>query len=348
MLLLAGQTGGVGWRNHDGAFGNCRKARISGDKDPPLTLMRTKILFAGTGDIGIPVLRHLAESHELLGVLTQPDRPAGRHRELKPPAIKQELLRLAPGTPLLQPESPRLPEAIAWVRGLAPEVMVTMAYGRILPKELLEAPSSACLNIHASLLPRHRGASPIQSAIASGDHESGVSIMHMEEGLDTGDVILEKRIPLRRRETAGSLSERLALLAPEALEEALILMGRGGAPRHPQDQSLATVTGKITREQTLIDWSRPARELERKIRSLQPHPGAVASLELPDGRSLVLKIHSAIVVRRISGSPGSILRADIRGILVACGEGGLLLGAVQPEGGSRMHSAAFARGRALC
>ena len=176
-----------------------------------------RVLFAGTGDIGIPTLHYLKAHHELVGVLTQPDRPAGRHRELKAPAIKEELLRLAPEVPMLQPESPRLPEVISWVRHLAPEIMVTMAYGRILPKELLEAPSLACLNIHASLLPRHRGASPIQAAIASGDTTSGVTIMHMAEGLDTGDMVLEKRIPLGRRETAGSLSEKLANMAPLAL-----------------------------------------------------------------------------------------------------------------------------------
>ena len=190
-----------------------------------------RILFSGTGDIGIPTLNYLMDHHELVGVLTQPDRPAGRHRELKAPAIKEQLLRLAPEIPLLQPESPRLPEAIFWVRQLVPEVMVTMAYGRILPKELLETPSLACLNIHASVLPRHRGASPIQAAIASGDRTSGVTIMHMAEGLDTGDVILEKSIPLARRETAGSLSEKLADLAPLALSEALELLSRGNAPR---------------------------------------------------------------------------------------------------------------------
>ena len=306
-----------------------------------------RILFAGTGDIGIPTLRYLAEKHELLGVLTQPDRPAGRHRELKPPAIKESLLKLAPVIPLLQPESPRDPAALTWVRGLAPEVMVTMAYGRILPMTLLEAPSLACLNIHASLLPRHRGASPIQAAIASGDQESGVTIMHMAEGLDTGDVILEQRIPLRRRETGGSLSDRLATLAPVALDEALRLLAEGKAPRATQDHSLATVTGKITRAETLLDWGRPAIELERKIRSLQPRPGAVGVLPAVDGEGVTLKIHSAIVARRASGVPGKILRIDRRGVLVACGEGGLLLGRVQPEGKGVMHSSSFARGHAL-
>jgi methionyl-tRNA formyltransferase len=225
--------------------------------------------------------------------------------------------------------------------------MVTMAYGRILPKELLEAPSLACLNIHASVLPCHRGASPIQSAIASGDRTSGVTIMHMAEGLDTGDVILEKSIPLSRRETAGSLSEKLANLAPLALSEALELLSRGNAPRFQQDHALATVTGKIGREESLIDWSQPAIVLEQKIRSLQPRPAAVATLPASNGEAISLKIHSAMLARKASGKPGNILRVDERGVLVACGVGGLLLQMIQPEGKARMHSAAFARGRAL-
>jgi methionyl-tRNA formyltransferase len=306
-----------------------------------------RVIFAGTGDIGIPSLRFLLEKHELVGVLSQPDRPAGRRRELKPPAIKEELIRLSPSTPLLQPESPKDPGVLEWIRELAPEVMVTMAYGRILPKAILEAPSLACLNIHASLLPRHRGASPIQAAIASGDRESGVTIMHMAEGLDTGDVILEKRLPIRRRETAGSLSERMALLSPIALEEAMHLLAAGDAPRHAQDESRATITGKILRADTLLDWSRSALEVERRIRALQPRPGALASLTLADSSAIALKVHSAIVARRAMGRPGEILRIDARGVLVACGEGGLLLGTVQPEGGGRMHSGAFARGHAL-
>ena len=306
-----------------------------------------RVVFAGTGDIGIPSLRYLLENHELVGVLSQPDRPAGRRRELKAPAIKEELIRLSPETPLLQPESPRDSGVLDWFQELAPEIMVTMAYGRILPKVLLELPSLACLNIHASLLPRHRGASPIQAAIASGDRESGVSIMHVAEGLDTGDVILEKRLPLGRRETAGSLSEKLSLISPFALESALRQLASGEAPRIVQDESQATVTGKILRADTQLDWSRPAAELERKVRSLQPRPGAVANLILEDGSVIMIKVHSAIVARQVSGKPGSILRVDSRGVLVACGEGGLLLGSVQPEGGGRMHSGAFARGHAL-
>jgi methionyl-tRNA formyltransferase len=306
-----------------------------------------RVLFAGTGDIGVPTLEYLATAHQLVGVITQPDRPAGRHRELKSPAIKEALLRLKSSVSMIQPESPRQPDVIAWVRGLAPEVMVTMAYGRILPRELLEAPTIACLNVHASLLPLHRGASPIQASIASGDSHSGVTIMHMAEGLDTGDILLSKSIPLGRRETAGSLSGKLATLAPSALGEALELLRIGAATRSAQDHQLATHTGKIGREECLLDWNAPAAELERKIRALQPRPGAVATLYSCKGETITLKIHSAIVIRRASGVPGSVLRIDERGVLVACGKGGVLLGIIQPEGKGKMHSAAFVRGREL-
>ena len=306
-----------------------------------------RVLFAGTGDIGIPTLRYLHARHCLIGLLTQPDCPAGRRRELKLPPIKEELERLDSSVPVLQPESPRDPGVLEWVQALGPELIVTMAYGRILPGDLLSAPTLACLNIHASLLPRHRGASPIQAAIEAGDSETGVTIMHMARGLDTGDVILEQRIPIRRRETAGSLSGRLSVLAPEALDQAIGLLDRGEAPRIPQNDALATITGKISREDTLLDWFRPAIELERRIRALQPRPAAYAMLPLRDGSSVSLKIHSAIVCRRCTGKPGTIIRNDRRGLLVGCGVGGLLLGSVQPEGGARMHSSAFARGHAL-
>ena len=306
-----------------------------------------RVLFAGTGEIGIPALDFLGLRHELIGIITQPDRPAGRHRHLKAPPIKEAALSRWSAIPVLQPETPRLAGVLEWVCKLDPEVMVTMAYGRILPPELLHAPSIASLNIHASLLPRYRGASPIQATIASGDREGGVTIMHMAEGLDTGDVILERRLAIRRRETSGSLSERLAGLAPLALAEALELLANGSAPRIHQDHALATHTGKIGKAECILDWSRPARELERKIRSLQPAPGAFATLPLfPEG-TINLKVQSAIVANRVSGRPGVILRSDARGVLVACGEGGLLLGSVQPEGGARMHSSAFARGRSL-
>lgn len=306
-----------------------------------------KILFAGTGDIAVPSLRLLAAGGKLVGILTQPDRPAGRRLRLKAPAVKEEALRIAPEIPLLQPESPRLPGVLEWVHRLQPDVLVTMAYGRILPREILDVPRIACLNLHASLLPRHRGASPLQAVIASGDAESGITLMYMAEGLDTGDILLEKRIPLRRRETAGTLSDRLAELAPVALAEGLSLLAGGRAPRVPQDPERATECGKIRRGECLIDWHLTAAELERRIRSLQPRPGALGLLPLSTGGHIPAKIHSAIIARHSSGKPGTVLRVDSRGVLVACGSGALLLGTIQPEGKVAMHSSAFARGHDL-
>jgi len=306
-----------------------------------------RILFAGTADIGIPSLRYLLQHHDLIGVLTQPDRPAGRHRDLKPPAIKEELLRINSNIPLLQPETPRSAEVEQWVRKLAPEVIVTMAYGKIIPRGILNSPSVACLNIHASLLPLHRGASPIQAAIASGDKQSGITIMYMDEGLDTGDILLSKNITLRRRETSGSLSVRLSDLAPIALAEALEQLGKGKAPRVQQNQDAASACTKIGRQECMINWSLPARELEMKIRSLLPRPGAVASLPLSKGGFVTVKVHKCILASRTSGIPGTILRSDSRGILVACGKESLILVEIQQEGRGRMHASAFSRGVSL-
>src|SRR4051812_45963488 len=179
-----------------------------------------RIVFLGTGDIGLPTLRWLlaAPDVSVAGVVTQPDKPVGRHQEMTAPAIKK--LALEHGLPVLQPRKIREPSALEELRALVPDVIVVMAYGQILPKALLEMPTIACLNLHASLLPRHRGAAPIQAAIEAGDRESGIAVMYMAEGLDTGDVLLAKSLPIRRRETGGSLHDRLGLLAPQTLPEA--------------------------------------------------------------------------------------------------------------------------------
>lgn len=305
-----------------------------------------RILFAGTSDIGEKTLETLASEHTLVGVITQPDRPAGRHRQLQAPAIKQLLQKRFPATPLLQPEQLRDPAVLAWVQTLQPEVMVTMSYGKIVPREILELPDMLCLNVHASLLPRHRGASPIQTAIMEGAQESGITIMYMAEGLDTGDILLSKKISLAPRETAGSLTTRLANLAPEALSEALLLLQQGKAPRIPQSEDAITLTQRIERSDALLDWTRSATELERLIRGLNPKPGAHGTVQLPSGKSLSLKIFSATVRSHetASVSPGSFFLSQHQELLLGCGTGALLLEEVQPEGRSRMSFAAFARG----
>jgi methionyl-tRNA formyltransferase len=305
-----------------------------------------RIVFLGTGDIGVPTLRWLLAAPEICmpAVVTQPDKPAGRRMELHASAIKT--LALEHGLPVLQPRKIREPAALEEVRAFAPDVIVVMAYGQILPKALLEIPKLACLNLHASLLPRHRGAAPIQAAIEAGDRESGIAVMYMAEGLDTGDVLLARSIPIRRRETGGSLHDRLGLLAPGALAEALQLLAAGQAPRTPQDESLATYAPKLTREHGAIDWSGGWLATERKIRAMNPWPSAYTWLRGGDAPRK-LKVFSVIVHRRRAGAPGEVLCADRHGILIGTGDGALLLREVQLEGKRRMSAREFLHGHAV-
>src|ERR1043166_8813383 len=291
-----------------------------------------RVLFIGTGEIGVPVLRWLIESkeHELLGVVTQPDKPVGRAQRIEAPPIKIE----AAGTtlPILQPK--RIRNAVEEIRGLKPDVIVVMAYGQILPRMILEIPRVACLNLHASLLPRHRGAAPIQAAIAAGDRETGISVMYMDEGLDTGDVLLQKRIEIAPDETGGSLHDRLAEIAPAALNDALTQLQSGTATRTPQDSSAATYAPKLDREHGRIDWSEPAALIERKIRAFDPWPGAFAILRDETDRERKLKIFRAHVADKSSGEP----------LLVPAKDKALVLDEVQLEGKRRMSAEEFLRG----
>ena len=304
-----------------------------------------RLLFAGTSEIGIPAFCALAKQHKIVGLLTQPDRPAGRHRLLTAPAMKEYARKTLASLPLFQPENLRDASLMAELRGLNPEVIVTMSYGKILPRELLELPSIACLNIHTSLLPRHRGATPIQAAILSGDQETGVTIMYMAEGLDTGDILLQKKITLSSDETAGTLTKRLSLLAREALLEALHLLEQGKAPRITQQEELVTITHRITRATAVIDASRPAVELERLIRAMNPKPGAHGLFLLPSGKSIALKVFSAHAsLENYSLPPGTLALSQDQQLLLGCGMGALILNEIQPEGASRMMAAAFAHG----
>jgi len=305
-----------------------------------------RAVFLGSGEVALPALRALREAPgvELVGVVTQPDRPVGRHQSaLTPPPVK----RLVEGwsVPILQPERLRHPDALAALASLAAgvDLFVVMSYGQILPPAVLVLPRIACINLHASLLPRHRGASPIQAALLAGDAASGITVMYMNEGLDTGDLLLARAIPIRRRETVGSLHDRLAELAAPALLAALELLARAEAPRMPQDASLATHSRKLGREDGRIDWSLDHRQVERRIRAMTPWPGA--STALPDRRRL--KVLRALPSRRLHGSPGEILGTDSDGLRVACGSGGVRLLEVQPEGGRRMSALEFANGHRL-
>jgi methionyl-tRNA formyltransferase len=297
-----------------------------------------RVLFIGTGEIGVPVLRWLlqSEEHELVGVVTQPDKPVGRAQRIEAPPIKAAL---GDGlVPVLQPARIKSAETVAEIRALGPDVIAVMAYGQILPHSVLEIPSIACLNLHASLLPKHRGAAPIQAAIVAGDRESGITVMYMDEGLDTGDVMLQKRLEIAANETGGSLQGRLAQIAPDALWEALALLQAGTAPRVPQDSSAATYAPKLERENGRIDWSEPAALIERKIRAFNPWPGAYTVLRDSAGAERKLKVYRATVTDSCSADPSNLINPTQ--------SGALRLEEVQLEGKRRMSAAEFLRGHA--
>jgi methionyl-tRNA formyltransferase len=303
-----------------------------------------RIVFIGTGEIGVPTLQALQQSaeHTLATVVTKIDKPVGRDQRIESPPIKKALA----GTkiPVLQPARIRDPESIEQIRALHPDVIVVMAYGQILPRAVLEIPRIACLNLHASLLPRWRGAAPVQAAIVAGDRETGITAMYMNEGLDTGDILLERKIDIAPGDTGGSLHDRLAQIAPEALLESLNLLAGGKAPRVPQNGALATQAPKLKREDGNIDWSEPAEEIERKIRAYNPWPGAFTPISTRLNETRNLKIFSATIVD-LHGRPGEILQSDNE-LVVAAGKGALSLREVQLEGKRRMSAGEFLRGHA--
>ena len=294
-----------------------------------------RIVFIGTGEIGVPTLRALQNSeHEIAGLVTQPDKPVGREQKITAPPIKAVLSDSK--ISILQPVKIKDPKAIDQIRALEPDAIVVMAYGQILPPALLEIPRIACLNLHASLLPRWRGAAPIQAAIAAGDRETGISVMYMDEGLDTGDILLQRKIDIMPNETGNSLHDRLAEIAPEAMLDALKMFPN--APRIAQDKSLASYAPKLNREAGLINWNEPAEVIERKIRAYDPWPGAFTQFN-----NKKLKIFAASIVD-LRGKPGQILRKD-RELVVAATDRALSLTEVQLEGKRRMSAAEFLRGQ---
>lgn len=301
-----------------------------------------RVLFIGTGDIGLPSLEWLLETtkHEVVGVVTQPDKPVGRKQVLTPPQIK--VRALAAGIPVIQPAKIR--HAVEELAAFGAEIAVVVAYGQILSRAVLDVPPLGCLNIHASLLPRHRGAAPIQAAIRDGDAETGITIMFMDEGLDTGDMLIKRTLPITGDETGGSLHDKLALLAPVALDAALDLITAGNPPREKQDDALVTHVRKLTRADGKLDWDRPAVELERLVRAFTPWPGTHCLLG-----SAQMKVHRAVAgaEANVCPAPGTIVCASADGIAVSCREGVLNLLEVQIEGGKRLSAAEFLRGHPL-
>ena len=294
-----------------------------------------KVAFAGTPEFAAVALRALiAAGFDIPLVLTQPDRPAGRGQKLVAGPVKQ--VALAHGIPVHQPEKLRDPATHAPLIECAPEVLVVAAYGLILPQAVLDIPKRGCLNIHASLLPRWRGAAPIQRCIEAGDAETGVTIMRMEAGLDTGPMLLAAALPIAAAETAATLHDRLAALGGRLIVDALRRLD-ALTPR-PQPADGVTYASKIDKAEAMIDWTRPAAEIERRIRAFDPFPGCTAKFGAD-----VLKIWRAQPAAS-TGQPGEILAVAPDGVTVACGEGALRLVELQKPGGRRLASAEFLPG----
>jgi methionyl-tRNA formyltransferase len=299
----------------------------------------------GTGEIGVPALTWLLDRPEwkVLAVVAQPDKPVGRKQELRACAPKE--LALQRGVPVLQPARLRAPESVAEITALRPDLIVVMAYGQILPKSILELPRLGCLNLHASLLPRWRGAAPIQAAIEAGDNVTGMTVMYMAEGLDTGDILLMHETPIAATDTGGILHDRLATMAPAALAAALPQLVAGSAARTPQDESQANYAAKLSRENGRIDWTRTPEEIDRRIRAMNPWPAAHTFLPSSDGlRQLKIFADQPLPSEVSASAPGTILRADSQGLLVAAGRGAVLLTEIQLEGKRRMVAGEFLRG----
>lgn len=296
-----------------------------------------KVIFAGTPAFAAQALTAIiAAGHEVALVLTQPDRPAGRGMALQPSAVKQ--VALAHGIEVFQPLSLKDAEAQARLAGLAAEVMVVAAYGLILPQAVLDLPRHGCLNIHASLLPRWRGAAPIQRALLAGDAETGVCIMQMEAGLDTGPVLLREAFPIAGDDTAASLHDKLAACGARLIVDAL---ARLPLPAAPQPAAGVTYAHKIEKAEAAIDWTRSAAELDRHLRAFNPFPGAQAQFA-----GQTVKLWAAQPVAG-AGEPGCVLAVDRQAVVVACGSGALAVTELQKAGGKRLPVREFLAGHPL-
>jgi methionyl-tRNA formyltransferase len=302
--------------------------------------MSLRIVFAGTPDFAVPSLRAAAQRNEVVAVYTQPDRPAGRGRGLQLSPVKREAL--VRGIPVLQPESLKSALAGDALRALQPDLLVVVAYGLILPRAVLAIPRHGCWNVHASLLPRWRGAAPIQRAIEAGDHETGVCLMQMEAGLDTGPVLLSQRLAIGEEDTGGQLHDRLAALGAQTLADGLGLLRAGMRPvPQPQPDAGVTYARKLDKAEARLDWTQPAAQLARKVRAFNPWPMADALLA---GERV--RVHGAVAIDAAPAAvPGRILAAGRDGIDVACGEGALRIRVLQREGGRAITAADYLNAR---
>jgi methionyl-tRNA formyltransferase len=301
-----------------------------------------RVIFAGTPDFAAHHLQSILDDgqHEIVAVYTQPDRPAGRGKKLRPSPVKA--LAITHNIPVYQPLNFKAKQALDELQALKADLMVVVAYGLILPKIVLEAPALGCINVHASLLPRWRGAAPIQRAIEAGDLESGVTIMQMDEGLDTGDMLLKTHCPLADDETGGSLHDKLAQQGVPALLEALSLLASDQVKPQVQDSNTSTYAKKIEKPDLLIDWQLPAKDIERKIRAFNPFPVCFTYLS---GERIKIWQAKTIAGNETAPISGTVTSVDKSGITVACGEGSLLLEQIQLPGKKAMGVADIVNGR---
>ncbi|TXH74478.1 MAG: methionyl-tRNA formyltransferase [Lysobacteraceae bacterium] len=305
--------------------------------------MPLRIVFAGTPDFAVPSLRAAARHGEVVAVYTQPDRPAGRGRALTPSPVKREAMQL--GIEVLQPETLKQQVSRDALRALKPDLMVVVAYGLILPQRILDIPAHGCWNVHASLLPRWRGAAPIQRTIEAGDTETGVCLMRMEKGLDTGPVLLSRKTPIGEQDTGGQLHDRLAELGAMVLADGLGLLRAGIHPQpQPQPEEGVTYAHKLEKHEAKLDWTLPAVVLANKVRAFNPWP--VAEAVIAGER---LRIHGAVAVAQADAgqakAPGAVLAAGREGIDIVCGEGVLRIRALQREGGKVITAADYLNAR---
>jgi methionyl-tRNA formyltransferase len=307
-----------------------------------------RIVFAGTPEFAAKHLEKLVEvGHDIVGCYTQPDRPAGRGKKLQASAVKE--VALANDIPVFQPASFKQEEAQQELATLNADLMIVVAYGLILPKVVLNTPTHGCINVHGSILPKWRGAAPIQRAVLTGDAETGVTIMQMDEGLDTGDMILIERCAIKSTDTSGSVYEKLQNVGPEALIKAVDMIGDNQATRTPQDNDLATYAHKLTKEEARINWQDSAEQIERNIRGFQPWP--VATMTLAEQ---TIKVWQANLVpsssndanANTSNVAGEIISSDKNGIVINTGDGLIAITQLQPPGKKAMAVTDFLNGRA--
>ena len=301
--------------------------------------MPLRLVFMGSPEFAVPTLRVLLDAHEVAAVVCQPDKPAGRGQKLVAPPTKE--LALHRGVPVLQPPRARDPAFLEELRRLAPDVAVVVAYGKILPQAVLDAPRLGCLNVHASLLPRYRGAAPIQWAIIRGETETGVTIMQLDAGMDTGPMLLTQKVAIAEDDTAGTLSGKLSAIGAELMLLTLVRLQAGALAATPQDHSLATMAPMLGVDAGVVDWNLPARDVRNLVRGVDPWPVARTVL-----RGEPLKLWGARLAAG-AGAPGEVLAADREGLVVACGDGAIAIAELQLPGRKRLPVPAFVAGKPI-